>query len=112
MKKNEVEIEIEVVMKDGKVHIMPKIGRAWISRGENEVVVQMRKVTRGRFIRVAMALGWPARIARGMAKTVRELGFCYTKGMIYLIGFTKRNPPNIQAKLWSETWEELLDTQA
>ena len=59
-----------------------------------------------------MALGYPARAAQGMADTVHSMGFCYTKGMLYLIGFTTHNAIGMAAKLWAKAWAELLDIEA
>lgn len=108
MKKHK--INVRVITEDGRTTTMPMIGCAMVAE-DREIKVKLRKVTRRRFIRVAMALGVPARTAQGFAEVVHEAGLPYKKGMLRLIGFTKRNPLNVSALMWANTWEDLLNME-
>ena len=51
---------------------------------------QMRKISRKRFIGLAMYTGYSARVARGMADVIRENGLSYAEGYFAMKAFTKR----------------------
>lgn len=70
------------------------------------IAIRLDKVSRKRFIKVAMALGFPARTAQGMADTVHEMGLSYTKGMFFLAGFVYKIAPNTPAYLWAKTQKD------
>lgn len=101
-------LNISVVVPDGKTLTMPLIGRTKCTSGGGHDVM-LRKITRRRFIRTVMALGVPARTAKGFADVVQKAGLSYAQGMLKLIGFTHNNPPNVAAFLWAKTWVELTD---
>ena len=50
---------------------------------------QMRKISRKRFIGLAMYTGYSARVARGMADVIRESCLSYTEGYFAMKAFTK-----------------------
>ena len=108
MKKHK--INVRVITKDGRTTTMPVIGDAMVTE-DREIKVKLRKVTRRRFIRVAMALGAPARTAQVFAEVVHEAGLSYKEGMLRLIGFTKRHPLNVSALMWANTWADLLNME-
>ena len=99
--------KISVKVNDGiETKHLPNVC-SFYSDGNGKMKTKIDKVSRKRCIKVAMALGIPAREARGMADVARETAYSYTYGMRFLVGFVYENPLNIPAYLWAKTMKDL-----
>ena len=99
--------KISVKVSNGtEVKHLPEVC-SFYSDGNGKMKAKIDKASKKRFIKVAMALGFPARTARGMANVVRDMGRSYTEGLYLLVGFVYENAPNVPAYLWAKTMKDI-----
>ena len=87
----------------------PKIFKV-IHEGE-KVSFELKKVSKRRFIRIAMALGVPAREAQLMAEYTRMKRTAYADGIVPLLRSVLDVTDNPQVEFWIFTWLLALPEQ-
>lgn len=87
----------------------PKIFKV-IHEGE-KVSFELKKVSKRRYIRIAMALGVPAREAQLMAEYTRVQGVAYTDGIAPMLRSVLDVTDNPQIEFWIFTWLLALPKQ-
>lgn len=84
----------------------PKIYKSTKNRNGYTVFI-LKNVSRKRLIKVAMALGVPAREARLMAKTVNDRGLSYKQGLPYILRSIKDVTDKEYIMFWLFIWDML-----
>lgn len=85
-----------VILRRPKIYRKQKKGQA--------VCFVLKKVSRSRYIRIAMALGVPAREAQAMAETTRKCGLSYKEGLAPLMKAVLEVTDNPYVHLWIYMW--------